>query len=162
MSKIWLGLCVALLVGSSPATAQHTRAQPSRGVKGAVEKLVEHREQLGLTADQLTRLQEIRARTEAENGPLQQQMMTLWHEWKARREAEPDMPEAEQQALRERTVGAVRRLQEQIHHNEHEAGRAVGRVLTPEQKKMLCDIVDCRKRGGDRDNGPGERGSRRD
>jgi hypothetical protein len=161
MRTLWLWLCVALLAMPAAATAQHQRAQPSRGVKGAVEKLFEHRVELELSTDQLFRLQEITDQAEQQNRPIQQEMMTVWREWKSRRAAEPDMPDADREALHQRTVGEVRRLQEQIERNEHAAMAEVGKVLTPEQKTMVREMVD-RSRGGKGRSGDRERGQRRE
>lgn len=160
MRTLWLWLCVALLAMPAVATAQHQRAQPSRGVKGAVEKLFEHRVELGLSTDQLFRLQEIMDQAEQQNRPIQQQMMTVWREWKSRKGAGTAMPDADREALHRRTVTEVRLLQEQIQRNEHAAMEEVGTVLTPEQKSMVRQIVD-RSRGDKGRSGDRERGQRR-
>jgi hypothetical protein len=160
MRTLWLWLCVALLAMPATATAQHQRAQPSRGVKGAVEKLFEHRVELGLSTDQLFRLQEITDQAEQQNRPIQQQMMTVWREWKSRK-GEPAMVDADREALHQRTVAEVRRLQEQIQRNEHAAMGEVGKVLTPEQKTMVRQMVD-RSRGDRGRPGDRERGQRRE
>ena len=57
MRTLWLWLCVALLTIPTAAGAQHQRAQPSRGVKGADEKLFEQRLELGHTTEQHYRQQ---------------------------------------------------------------------------------------------------------
>ena len=161
MRTLWLWLCVALLAVPAAATAQHQRAQPSRGVKGAVEKLFENRVELGLSTDQLFRLQEITDQAEQQNRPIQQAMMAVWREWKSRKGAEPALPEADLEALHQRTVTEVRRLQEQIQGNERAAMTEVGKVLTPEQKQMVRQMVD-RGRGDRGRSGDRERGQRRE
>ena len=160
MRTLWLWLCVALLAMPAAATAQHQRAQPSRGVKGAVEKLFEHRVELGLSTDQLFRLQEITDQAEQQNRPIQQQIMAVWREWKSGK-AQPDMADADREALHQRTVAEVRRLQGQIQRNEHASMEEVGKVLTPEQKSMVRQMVD-RSRGDRGRSGDRERGQRRE
>jgi hypothetical protein len=58
-------------------------------------------------------------------------------------------------------VSEVRRLQAQIQRNEHAAMAEVGKVLTPEQKTMVREMVDRGRNDGGR-SGDRERGKRRD
>ena len=155
--RLWLGAALLLLTIPSSAAAQQERAQPSRGVQGAVEKLFEHREQLGLSTDQLVQLQQIRDRAEEQNRPLRGRIMEIWREIKAQQTADPGMTEAEKKALVDRRQPEFRSLGEQIRRNEHTAASAVGGVLTSEQKTMVCQMVGCGGRGG-RDRPDAQRG----
>jgi hypothetical protein len=158
---LWLGLFILLLLPVQ-ATAQHQRGEPSRGLNGAVERLFEHREQLGMTTDQLVRLQQIKDEADTRKQPLWQQVMSVRRDLKARQRAQPDMPEAEKTALVERSGHEIERLLGQIRTIDHAAMREVGAVLTEQQKERVMEMVKQNRRDGNRSDSPRERGDGRD
>jgi hypothetical protein len=158
MRLTWLLIFVALLMLPASATAQHPRSERSGGLKGAIEKLYENREALGLTTDQLTRLQAIKDSSDAKNSPTVQRIMVVRRELKARRAAEPNMPEEQKSELMSQSMAEIRRLMDEIRSNEHAAIRKVGKVLTQEQWRMVVQIIeqnedDARRRGDSRGRG---------
>jgi hypothetical protein len=160
MRLTWLLIFVALLMLPASATAQHQRSERSGGLKGAIEKLYENREQLGLSADQLTRLQAIKDSSDAKNGPTVQRIMAVRRELKARQAAQPDMPEEQKSELMSQSMTEIRRLMDQIRYNEHAAIRKVGKVLTEEQWRMVVQIIeqnedDARRHRDSRGRGDG-------
>ena len=158
---LWLGL-IFLLAQPLQASAQHQRGGPSRGLTGAVERLYEHRVELGMTAAQLSRVQQIKDEADARKQPLWQQIMAIRHDLKARQRAEPNMPQAEKAALVERSGGDIERLLDQVRSIDHAAMREVGAVLTEQQKEMIMEMVQKNQGDRDRSHSPGERGYRRD
>lgn len=156
----WIGLILLLALPDATA-AQHQRREASRGLNGAVEKLLEHREQLGMTADQLTRVQEIKDTADARKQPFWRQIMTVRRELKARQKAQPEMPEAEKAAMVEQGGEQIHRLLDEIRSIDHAAMREVSRVLRPEQKEILMELVTKKRGGRDRSGSPPEREDRR-
>lgn len=158
MRITWLWLGIALLTLPASAEAQHQRGAPPRGLNGAVEKLLEYRGELGLTSDQLARLQHIKEQSDSTNRPSWQAIMAIRRELKAREAAEPEMSHEEKSVLVRRSFAEIRRLYCQIESNEHDAIKLVGKVLSPEQKDMVRQIIDengddGRRRGNSRDHG---------
>lgn len=152
---LWLGLILALLLPQQ-ASAQHQRGERSKGLTGAVEQLYEHRVELGMTDTQLARVQQIKDDADVRKQPLMQQIMAVHRDQKSRRRAEPDMPEAEEAALVERSGREIERLLTEIRAIDHAAMREVGAVLTPEQKEMIMEMV--RRNRDDHSEGDSRRG----
>src|SRR5690606_21621494 len=127
---LWLGL-VAMLVMPLEAAGQHERGDRSRGLNGAVERLFEHRQELGMTEVQLDRVKQVKDDADVRKQPLMQQIVAVRRDLKARQRAEPNMPEAEKTALVERSGQEIERLLNEIRSIDHAAMREVGAVLTP-------------------------------
>lgn len=157
MRITWLGLGIALLMLPTAAEAQHPHGGRSRGLNGAVEKLIEHSEQLGLSADQLARVQAIRDSADAQNRPSWRGIMAIRRQLKDRKAAEPGMSPEEESALVKQSGAEIRRLYDQIQANEHSAMREVGKVLTPEQKQRVLRII----KGNEDDDGRHRKHDRR-
>ncbi|HET8654052.1 MAG TPA: hypothetical protein VFL93_00865 [Longimicrobiaceae bacterium] len=98
MSIRTLAVALALAAAPAPVLAQQQPAAPlpaaaapgarrqhPRPRRDAVSALLRHRQQLGLSADQVSRLQAIRRRTRSQNQPLVQQIRD--NEKAARQEA---------------------------------------------------------------------------
>lgn len=141
MRITWLGLGIALLMLPTAAEAQHPHGGRSRGMHGAVEKLIEHSEQLGLSGEQIARLQMIQDSADAQNRPNWRGIMAIRRELKERQAAEPDMSAEQKSALVKESGAEIKRLYDQIQANEHSAMREVGKVLTPEQKQRVLQII---------------------
>lgn len=163
MRIAWLWLAFALLLSlPETATAQRSRGESSRGLNGAVEKLMEHQDRLGMTSDQLARVERIKAEADTRKQPLWQQIISVRREVKERCEAEPDMPEAEKTTMLERSEERIEVLLDQIRAIDHSAMRDVGAVLTPQQKEMIREMVSKDRRDKHRSDDSQERGNRRD
>lgn len=157
---LWLGLTLLLTLPVT-ASAQHQRGQSSKGLNGAVEKLYEHRERLGMTDVQLARVQEVKDTADARKQPFWQQIMSVRRDLKARQKAQPDMPEAEKTALVTRSGEQIEQLLGSIREIDHAAMREVGAVLTPQQKEILRAMVSSGRRDENRsDSSGGREGSR--
>lgn len=156
-ARILLGLGM-LLALPLQAEAQHHRNE-HRGLTGAVERLFEHRERLGMTADQLARVQAIKDTADTRKQPHWQQIMTIRRALKARQREQPDMPEAERDALAKQSGDQVEGLLQRIREIDHAAMREVGAVLRRSQKEMLREIVanERSRRDDDGRSGEGER-----
>ena len=153
---LWLGL-ILLLALPSTAEAQRGHGEPSRGLNGAVEKLLEHRAELGMTDTQLARVLQIKDSADVRKQPLWQEIMTVRRGVKARRRAEPQMSEADKDALLRRSGEQVERLLDQIRQIDHAAMREVGDVLSPQQKERIREMVSKSRGGRDRPDDDGER-----
>lgn len=154
-ARLWLGLAL-LIALPLQADAQHRRDE-HRGLTGAVEKLFEHREQLGMSADQLARVQAIKDTADAHKQPHWQQIITIRRALKARQREQPDMPSAEREAMAKESGDQVEVLLDRIREIDHAAMREVGAVLTQQQKEMIREMVakdrdarDDRDRAGER------------
>lgn len=153
-ARLSLGLILLLALPLS-ADAQHRR-DSHRGLTGAVETLFEHREQLGMSAEQLARVQEIKDTADARKQPHWQQIMTIRRELKARQKEQPDMASAERDALAKQSGERFEALLDQIRAIDHGAMREVGAVLTSQQKESIREMVS--RDEDDRDRGrSGER-----
>lgn len=162
MRTTWLWLGIVLLVAlPASAGAQHQRGESSRGLNGAVEKLSRHREELGMTAGQLARVQEIKDSADARNRPYWRQIMEIRRDVKARQKAQPGMPEAEKAALLDQSGEEIRRLLDEIKRVEHAAMRDIGSVLNPHQRDILREMIGRNKDERGRHEESGERGDRR-
>lgn len=127
--------------------------------QGAVEKLLRHRDALGLTGEQVARLQEIDQQLETRNEPHVQRLMALRREMKAQLHVEPKLSHEQRKAVFDRWSRDAKPSLDQIHQNNRAAMHEVGAVLTPEQKARVRQII----RGhGDRDGKSGDGDRRRD
>lgn len=162
MRQAWLWLCLTLVFAlPSQVGAQHRHDEP-RGLNGAVEKLLEHRAELGMTDAQLARVQEIKDTADVRKQPLWQRIMSVRRDLKARRKAEPDMPAAEKDSLLRRSGEEIERLLDEIRGIDHAAMRQVGDVLTDAQKEKIREMISRGRRGRDRSDGNREREGSRD
>ena len=162
MRIAWLGLVLALAVSLPDMATAQRRGESSRGLNGAVEKLFEHRDELGISSDQIAKVEEIKAAADTLKRPLWQQIMTVRREVKERRRAQPDMPEAEKSALLRQSGERIERLLDQIKEIDHSAMRDVGAVLSPQQKERIREMISKNRGDGDRSDDPRGRGDRGD
>lgn len=153
-ARILLGLGM-LLVFPLQAEAQHSRDE-HRGLTGAVERLFEHRERLGMSSDQLAQVQAIKDTADTRKQPHWQQIITIRRALKARQREQPDMPEVERDALAKQSGDEVEALLERIKEIDHAAMREVGAVLRRDQKEMLREIVSNERRRRDDRSRSGE------
>jgi Spy/CpxP family protein refolding chaperone len=142
-SPAYLAIVLALGV-SSPAIGQ-TAGPPDEPTR-PLEVLLQQRESLGLTPEQLGRIEEIRRDLTALNEPLVERMMTLRAQWQQARRAmrRADTPEIAARLTRVRT--AADQVRARIQRNNRTAMVSVNRVLTPPQRTQLRAIVNERRR----------------
>lgn len=174
----------------APHGAMHGRRGPGGpGGHSPIQGILGQRQQLGLSAEQVSRLEAIDRDLQARNAPLHQQLMALMPE-DLRAAAHRDGPAAqgerrqpaqggqtqggghhgrgdhpqltaEQRQRMERIHEQGRPLMEQVHQNFQAAMEQVHAVLTPEQQQRARQGME--HRGGPGHHGPGgEHGQRGD
>jgi Spy/CpxP family protein refolding chaperone len=121
--------------------------------RGGIQALIARRDQLHLTAAQVSRLQSIQQRLESQDRPLQDRMRALFQQsglpdFRARRAERgargqqgqraqrPQLTEQQRQALR-RLREQAKPIREQMRQNHQAALREVQAVLTPAQKQQV-------------------------
>jgi hypothetical protein len=169
-----LGLALALAAGSAaPLAAQPGRdtaaaARAHGAERPALQALVRHREELGLSDAQVRQLQAIRERLEAQNAPLRQQLAAQSRRLRTERRQQlermsPEERRAELRRLRqqprgERVPADMQPVVRQMRVNIEEAMHQAQGVLTAEQRLRAREILRREVRGARR---PGVRGERR-
>ena len=159
-ARLWLGLLL-LLALPSMADAQHSRGQ-HRGLNGAVERLYENRERVEMRADHRARVEQIKEAADARKQPLWQQVVSIRRDLKERRKANPDMPEAECEAMVKEGGERIESLLQDIRGIDHSAMREIGSVLRPQQKEMLREMISRNRGERDGPDQPSERARTRD
>lgn len=140
------GLVLAVLVPAAawpqavPDTAQSQRSP--------LELLLEHREALELTPEQLGQLDLIRDRLRRQNDPLVGRMLRLRAQWQRERMAARGGGAAQESPQLRRLRAQAQPVHERIQQNNRAAMQAVSRILTPEQRQRLRRIVEQGGRGG--------------
>jgi Spy/CpxP family protein refolding chaperone len=105
--------------------------------------LLERRAELGLTGEQVSRIEAIRNRVQAQNRPLLERLSAarrqagLPEPGVGARDAQRTPPTEAQREARRRFREANRPLLDQIHDNARSAMREVHEVLTPQQREHL-------------------------
>lgn len=160
----FLVLALLLVGGATPLTAQHRDSHPSQkqgafrpGPQRPVERLLQHREALQLTTEQVAKLQEIDRRTEERNRPYVQLLVEKHREVKATFEAQPDLTREQRHAIVKRSMEELRPHVEKIRESDHQAMREVREVLSSEQRSLLRNLIKHSKRDGN----PGDSDRRR-
>ncbi|HEX8272912.1 MAG TPA: Spy/CpxP family protein refolding chaperone [Longimicrobiaceae bacterium] len=151
------------LLAQQGAGAPHAQHQDGRQGRGGprpspVAALLEHRAELKLTADQVSRLETIQRDLEQKNAPLRRQLEAARPQ---RPEGERQAPptEQERQAMRAR-MEQLRPQMEQLRTNQRAAMEQVRSVLTDEQEQAARQYLRG-PRGERGERGPrGERGGR--
>ena len=142
-----VGIALVLLLGTG-ASLEAQRDGDDRDA-GPIQELLEIRSRIGLTADQVARLNEIDAAMHRQNEAPVAQLVQVRRSIRAlgrRRDFTP-----EQRAQYEAYIDQARPLMKQIRANNHAAMRQVGEVLTADQRGVLADIL--RDRDDNDDNG---------
>jgi len=154
-------LVFALLLTPLAGEAQQSgqpRSGPPQDVRrfdprdtGPVALLLRNRAELKLTADQVTRLQDIDTQVELKNRPFVTQLVEM-------RRTMPRLqrgtaPTPEQREAFETQMRAAEPLMKSIDENWKTAMRQVGQILTEEQKARIHALVDNERKSGDRRRG---------
>jgi Spy/CpxP family protein refolding chaperone len=155
---VWLAALVLAAPPGSLGAQQTAGSPPAAGQRwvqpSPVERLLQRRDELALTADQVVRLQAVNRRMQEANRPLVQRLLEL-------RSSEPVRSvqrTPEQHEAFEARVRQARPLMQQIRENNRSAMREVGAVLTDEQKaKFREHLRERREKRGGRDGKHPER-----
>lgn len=143
------------------AHGEHHRAGPRAGRMDPFARLLEKRQELGLTAEQVSRIEAIRSRLQARNQPLVERMQAARREAGVpeRREArggERPRPTEEQRTAMRQLRDRIRPLAEQVRTNTRAAMEEARAVLTEQQQAQVREWHQEHRRGGRRQ---GRRGS---
>lgn len=151
-----LVLILALLAAPEALSAQRSSEDSRSERHGPVEMLLRRRERIGLSDEQVARLEEIGRRMEERNRPLVARLLEMRRRLRADFPRDrDDMDEAQRKAYRRR-VKAARPLLREIRENNREAMREVGDLLTPDQKDLVRRML--RDRHDDDDDRDGRKG----
>jgi len=146
-------LLVALLLALMLPAGAHAQATGlgDEPLPRPLEVLLQQKEALGLTSDQLGRLDRIQQDLATQNEPLVTRMMALRTQWQQeRRTARGGSPPNVTRV--ERIRADAEELRQRIQNNNRTAMQTVNRMLTQVQRKQLRQIVQQR-----RDEKPGKR-----
>lgn len=157
MSPRSLLLLLVTLGSAAPLAAQRhdppAEAREAVG-RGPVQMLLRHRERLGLTDEQVVRLEALDRRMEERNGPAVARLLEMRRRIRADFPGRPRELEPARREEYRRRLEAARPLLREIRENNRAAMREVGEVLTPAQKKQVREIL---RRGRRHEGGDGER-----
>ena len=157
----WLGLL--LLAIPRPMDAQTgDPADPfSPGANSPVQMLLDHRDEMGLTARQVARLEVIQGRVEERNRPLVQRFLEMRRRWERQRPADwQTLTPARRRQIQERFQSGIREesraLREQVQANHRAAMLEVRALLTIAQRQRLRTLLQSRPGGATSSTGPVE------
>jgi Spy/CpxP family protein refolding chaperone len=165
--RAWWGMALlaalAVVPAPLPVEAQTTqRDAVPRAASPAQAKpfglMMQNREQLGLTDQQIARLEGIAQRLEQQNGPLLQRLREAGIPVRPeRRDGVREMTPEQRRELRER-LEAHRPTLMQMRQNTHAAMEEARVVLTPEQQERMREIMRQRDgHGGQHNDSRGQR-----
>jgi hypothetical protein len=158
-------LLLLMAIACLPLAAMPARAQepgPLAAQQGdapderPLDRLMEVRDELGLSDAQVSRLQQIGLRLEETNRPLREELFRQWQALREQKRQEllrlpPDQRQAEIQRIRQMghlpPTPAMQQLAEQIRGNIRGAMRQAGTVLTPAQKQRVREMMQERRAG---------------
>jgi hypothetical protein len=110
-----------------------------------LELLLEQRESLALSSEQLSRLEGIRSQLASANEPLVSRMMALRKEWQQQRQTTPGGG-AQSAARLDRIRSDAEPIRARIRQNNQRAMQEVNRLLTRDQRARLRGMVEERQR----------------
>ena len=152
---------VAGLLTPSAVSAQTAPTDDEPLPRSPIELLVQQQAALGLTPQQLGRLDRIRDRLAVANEPLVSRMMRLRAQWQQERRA-ASRGERSRNAERVESIrAAAEQTRTRIQRNNRTAMQAVNRLLTADQRAQLRSIIEERRQQnpGRRGGGPSADGS---
>ena len=121
-----------------PRAGMERRARgEGRQLRNPIAGMLERRQQLNLSADQVNRLQAIQSRLESQNRPLVERMQALRGQPGDRPGARGGELTPEQRAQIERTREQFRPIAEQLRENRQTAMRDAVAVLTDAQRQQI-------------------------
>jgi hypothetical protein len=171
-TRIQLLLALVMLVTPVPLLAQqHGQAHPAPSAVGAtmarhapLANLLRDREALGLSALQVTQLEQIERQLIERNRPLVEDLLRIRRGMGEAHRVRPNEMSPEQRQRWERMIAEARPIMHQIRRHNRDAMEEVGRVLSQDQREMLRQRLaaqrdSARERGNSRREG-GERRER--
>lgn len=169
-------LAAALVAAPTPAPAQVAgppAARQERPPHAPLERLLERRAELGLTDEQVTRLQAIQARLQEQNAPLREQVraarpahaphprrMTPEQRAEMRERMQAMTPEqrremrGQMRARLQEHRGELEPVMRQLRENRRAAMDQVREVLTDEQEARLREMMEQRRERRPMGRGP--------
>lgn len=154
-----VGFALMMLIATSASVDGQRRNVKHEPDEGPVRALIEIRERLALTDDQVARLTALDADMNRRNEPYVSRLMEVRRSIRAlgpRRNFS-----AEQRAQYDVYISEAKPLMKQIRDNNHAAMREVGGILTDVQKRQIADILRDREHDSDRDRRDGSQDRRR-
>jgi hypothetical protein len=131
-----------------------------RRPRGLITRLIEHRSDLGLSDDQVSRLEQLKTSHAAQNRPLGEQLQRAHDEFRREvggpdRDAMRNLPPDERKKVREQRMKQRKEYMakhpeltpvvDQLKANRKAQREEVMSVLTPDQQKKLKDTIEKRK-----------------
>ena len=138
-------LAIVLCLGVSSLAAGQSAGLPDEPAR-PLEVLLQQREALGLTPEQIGRIEGIRSELATTNEPFVSRMMTLRAQWQQARRAMRQADTAEAAARVKRIRTAADQMRARIQRNNRTAMLSVNRLLTRDQRTQLRAIVTERQR----------------
>lgn len=119
--------------------------------RSPVQFFLDHKAELRLTPEQVTRLEAIGAELQARNQPLREQMMAARGERSGERPTREEMAQRRQEMAERRKAMAP--LMEEMQKNNATAREEIQALLNPEQQKVAKDLLQAQRqeRRPDRD-----------
>jgi hypothetical protein len=166
----WIRFCAVAVVAASAGAvnaqgaAEHGRMPAGQVRMDPLAQLLEKRVELGLTADQVRRLEAIHGRVQSRNQPIREQLQAARRQTglpeprPGARGGERVRPTEEQREARRRFRDQARPLMDQLRDNTRAAMREAREVLTDQQRQQIRRMHD---RQGHGQRGHGRRGGRR-
>ena len=152
LKAVLVAVCCTLL---SPDTALAQTDETTGEIPASpLQLLLERRDALELTPEQVSDLERIREQLASTNDPLVQRMMNLRSQWQQERRAvrngraqaqAQDKVQDKAPARLQRIRVQAERVRARIQQNNREAMQRVNRMLTPPQRKQLRTIVQERR-----------------
>jgi len=173
MNKVY-GLALLAAVAAAPVVVEAQAPRAAAGQQQAerggwhspISRIVEHRAELGLTTEQVSRLQGIQQRLQQQNAPLMEQVRAsgAWREGAAKADRGDRAPRADG-ARRGARAGRqvpeeMRPVMNQIRDNNRAAHQEVRSVLSDQQQVRLRELAQQQRAGGQRGEWRGNRGAR--
>lgn len=131
----------------------HRSGAFSKAHQRPVQMLLQHRERLQLTPEQVTRLQEIDQQSVERNRPYVQRLVEKHREVKATFRAQPGLTREERHAIVRRSMEEIQPFAEKLRENDRLTMTEVRTVLTREQRSLLRRVI---RNGQKRDGKPGD------
>lgn len=161
--KRFYGLALVAVIAAAPVSleAQTPRApqgqeQAGRGQRPApISRILEQRAALGLSAEQVSRLEAIQQRLQQQNAPLIEQLRASGA-WQERGQNGERGQQRGPGARGERQIPEeLRPVMQQLRENNRTAMQQVQEVLTAEQRARLRELMQQHRRGEGRGARPG-------
>lgn len=149
---VGLVLAPASLAAQQPQPQQGAQPGPPQGDRrgppnpfdmrpGPVERLLRDRAVIGLTDDQVARLQDIDRRMEQKNHPLVMQLLQIRRQLPPPKPGGPRAFTVEERQAWEAQMRVARPIFDQIQSNNMAAMHEVGDLLTDQQKARIKELI---------------------